>query len=129
MLITSNVEAHQMTEKELEIIKSLRELNISRSETRTLLFLFKNNEGLAKNIERGSDLRQPELSNAAKSLLERGWIKSITVKSEGKGRPQIKYSLAKPKSDIVKAIGKLFMDKIHSLEADMKDFNELMKEV
>lgn len=118
-----------MTEKELEIIKSLRELNISRSETRTLLFLFKNNEGLAKNIERGSDLRQPELSNAAKSLLERGWIKSITVKSEGKGRPQIKYSLAKPKSDIVKAIGKLFMDKIHSLEADMKDFNELMKEV
>jgi len=116
-----------MTEKELEIIKSFKELNISRSETRTLLYLFKNNEGLAIDIERGSELRQPELSSAAKSLLERGWIKSTTVESTGKGRPRLKYSLAMPKNNIFKALNKLFLNKIHSLENDMKVFNDLMK--
>ena len=118
-----------MTKRELEIIESLKEINITRSETRILLYLFKNDKSLAIDIEKGSDLRQPELSSAAKSLLERGWIKSKTVESTGKGRPRLKYSLAMPKNDIFKAINKLFVTRTHLLENDMKVFDDLMKEV
>lgn len=113
--------------KELEIIKSLKALDISKSETKTLLYLFKNDAGLAIDIERGAILRQPELSAAAKILLGRGWIKSTTVKSRGKGRPRVKYSLAMSKNDIFKAINKLFMDKTKSLENDINVFNDLVK--
>lgn len=117
-----------MSEKESKIIEKLMQVDINKNEAKVLFYLFKVNESFARDVEKGADLRQPEVSNSTKKLLERGWIKSISIKSSGKGRPQYKYSLTMKKSDICKAINKIFMDKIHSLEKNMNDINQLLGE-
>lgn len=99
---------------------------MSKCEVTALFYLFKNSSGFAREIERGADLRQPEVSNATKLLIGRGWVKVATVCLKGKGRPQNKYSLIMSKKDIVKSINKLFVDKIRLLEDDRKTFNELI---
>lgn len=112
---------------EAKIIEKLVQVGMSKCEVKILFYLFKNSSGFAREIERDADLRQPEVSGATKLLIGRGWIKVTPVRSEGKGRPQNKYSLVKSKKDIAKAINKHFADKICSLEEDRKLFNELMK--
>lgn len=113
---------------EAKIIEKLSEIDIGRAEAKILFYLFKNNSGFARVIERDVDLRQPEVSAGTKSLLGRGWIKSKAIVANSRGRPQNKYSLAKSKNEIVKEINTFFTDKIHLLEEDIKLLNEL-KEV
>ncbi|MGD1005321.1 MAG: ArsR family transcriptional regulator, partial [Methanoregulaceae archaeon] len=57
-------------------------------------------------IERGTDLRQPEVSIAMRYLMEQGWIKSRESKAESKGRPVKIYELAKPITEIMDGIEK-----------------------
>ncbi len=44
-------------------------------------------------LERGTELRQPEVSIAMRDLNERGWISEREEKKPGKGRPYKVYSL------------------------------------
>lgn len=117
-----------LSKKDLEAIDVLKQVGISKNEGKILGYLFKVDNALARDIERAVDLRQPEVSAASKILLERNLIKGTNIKSEGKGRPLIKYSLARSRGDTVKSINKLFSDRIHMLENDMKKFNTLFGE-
>lgn len=46
----------------------------------------------SREIERGADLRQPEVHYAIQKLIESGWIKEINVPNSSKpGRPFIQY--------------------------------------
>lgn len=112
-----------LSKKDLEAIDALKQVGVSKNEGKILGYLFKVDDALARDIERGVDLRQPEVSTASKTLLERNLIKGTNMKSEGKGRPLIKYSLARSKGDTVKSINKLFSDRVHKLENDMEMFN------
>ena len=117
-----------LSKEDLEAINTLKQIDISKNEGKVLAYLFKVDEAFAKDIERAVDLRQPELSTASKALLERNLIKGTNVKSQGKGRPLIKYSLARSKGDTVKSINKLFSDRIHMIESDMEKFNTVFGE-
>lgn len=68
------------------------------------------------------------MSVASKTLLERNLIKREDIESEGRGRPLIKYSLAMSKGDLVKAINKLFLSRIQTIENDMERFNTVFGE-
>jgi predicted transcriptional regulator len=71
-----------------------------------LVFLANTPEATSRAIERGTDLRQPEVSIAMRYLMEHAWITSRESKAESKGRPVKIYELAKPINDIMDSIEK-----------------------
>jgi predicted transcriptional regulator len=94
------------TEKEEEFANLLIEIGTKRDVAKVLVFLANTPEATSRAIERGTDLRQPEVSIAMKFLMDQGWIKNRESPSEKKGRPMKVYELAKPITVIVDYIEK-----------------------
>jgi predicted transcriptional regulator len=94
------------TEKEEEFANLLIEIGTKRNVAKVLVFLANTPEATSRGIERGTDLRQPEVSIAMRYLMEQGWIKSRESKAESKGRPVKIYELAKPVNEIMDSIEK-----------------------
>jgi predicted transcriptional regulator len=94
------------TEKEEEFANLLIEIGTKRNVAKVLVFLANIPEATSRGIERGTDLRQPEVSIAMWYLMEQGWIKSRESKAESKGRPVKIYELAKPITEILDSIEK-----------------------
>ena len=94
------------TEKEEEFANLLIEIGTKRNVAKVLVFLANTPEATSRAIERGTDLRQPEVSIAMKFLMDQGWIKNRESPSEKKGRPMKVYELAKPITVIVDYIEK-----------------------
>lgn len=90
-----------LNSKEDEISILLMEIGLKRNVARVLVFLSGAREATSRDIERGTDLRQPEVSIAMRQLKENKWIITKESKSESKGRPVKIYSLAKPVPDII----------------------------
>ncbi len=83
----------QLDEKDEEIADALISLGLSRTVARTLSYLQNVNETTSMELERGTELRQPEISIAMRELNERDWINEREEKKPGKGRPYKVYSL------------------------------------
>jgi predicted transcriptional regulator len=94
------------TDKEEEFVNLLIKIGTKKTIAEMLVYLANTPEATSRNIERGTDLRQPEVSIAIRYLTERGWIQSREIPSEKKGRPQRTYSLAVPVKEIIAAIEK-----------------------
>jgi len=115
-----------MSKKEQKVVEVLKRVGIPKNEAKFLFYLFNKSEVFARGIEIGADLRQPEVSNAAKWLVNKKLIKFAAVKKTGgKGRPLFVYSLSKPNDEIVEIIDNMFIARIHLLESDMKKFETL----
>ena len=94
------------TEKEEAFVNLLIEIGIKRNVAQVLVFLANIPETSSREIERGTDLRQPEVSIAMRYLMEQGWISSRDSKAESKGRPLKIYKLAHPLTGILDSIEK-----------------------
>ncbi len=86
------------TEKEEEFANLLIEIGTKRNVAKVLVFLANTPEATSRAIERGTDLRQPEVSIAMRYLIEQNWITSRESKAESKGRPVKIYELAQTNS-------------------------------
>jgi len=96
---------HYFTEKEEEFAHLLTKIGMMRNVATVLVFLANVPEATSHAIERGTGLRQPEVSLAAKYLIDKGWIKSREDSSPNKGRRKKIYGLAKPVTEIMNTIG------------------------
>lgn len=94
------------TQKEEEFATLLMDIGIKRNVAKVLVYLANTDEATSREIERGTDLRQPEVSIAMRFLKEKKWINSRESKAESKGRPVKIYTLAKPINDIIDIIEK-----------------------
>jgi predicted transcriptional regulator len=103
-------EVNVFDETDLEFIEILRNLNISRNVASTLAYLSSVEEATSKDLELGSELRQPEVSIAMRELRSYGWIDEREIKKEGKGRPMKIYKLAVPMPEIVVHLEKQTME-------------------
>lgn len=92
------------TDKEEELSNLLIAIGIPRNIAKVLVFLANAPEATSRAIERGADMRQPEVSLAMRYLMEQGWIKSRDSSAESKGRPMKIYELAIPFSEIINRI-------------------------
>ena len=92
------------TEKEEEFTNLLIETGTKKTIAKVLVFLIKTPKATSRTIERGTDLRQPEISLATHYMTEQGWITSHESSGEGKGRPTKIYELAKPINEIMDCI-------------------------
>ena len=94
------------TDKEEEFVNLLLDIGMKRTVAQTLVFLLNTKEATSRDLERGTDLRQPEVSLAIKYLAERGWVNSDEIASDRKGRPVRNYTLAMRVPDIMTSIEK-----------------------
>lgn len=92
------------TEKEENIAEILIGLGLRRNVARVLVYLTGTEEATSRMIERGTDLRQPEVSMAMRQLRELHWIESTESKADSKGRPVKIYRLSRPFTTIMDSI-------------------------
>ena len=92
------------TEKEEAFVKLLIGIGIPRTVSKVLVYLANAPEATSRDIERGADLRQPEVSIALQYLKERDWIVTRLEKTDSIGRPQNVVRLSRPIDEIADAI-------------------------
>ena len=90
-----------LDERDLEFIEALRNLKVPRNVAALITYLADANEATSREIEMGTNLRQPEVSIAMRSLRQNNWVDERNIKAEGKGRPMIVYKLGVPLKSII----------------------------
>jgi predicted transcriptional regulator len=73
-----------LTEEEEECVRLLMKIGTKRTVAQLLVYLAKTRDATSREIERGTDLRQPKVSMAIRFLDERGWITSQEIPSKKK---------------------------------------------
>ncbi|OPX76548.1 MAG: hypothetical protein A4E44_00570 [Methanosaeta sp. PtaB.Bin018] len=91
-----------LDDKDMEFVETLRSLGVPRNVATLITFLANVDAASSREIEMGSDLRQPEVSIAMRTLRDNNWIEEKEVKREGKGRPMKVYSLRASIDQIIK---------------------------
>jgi predicted transcriptional regulator len=94
------------TEHQEALANRLMKLGTKKNVATVLVFLSNTPETTSREIERGTDMRQPEISMAMKYLIEQGWVLSRDTPSEKMGRPTKLYALAKSLPEIMDQLGK-----------------------
>lgn len=89
------------TQREEEFADLLTKIGIKRNVSKVLVYLANTPEATSRDIERGTDLRQPEVSIAMAAMMEQKWVESRENKAENKGRPVKIYKLSLPINEIM----------------------------
>ncbi|MHC1631049.1 MAG: ArsR family transcriptional regulator [Methanotrichaceae archaeon] len=84
-----------------EFASILMKIGMKRNVSKVLTYLACVDEATSREIEIGSDLRQPEVSIAMRVLRKMDWISERDAKNPGKGRPYRIYKLKKGLYDII----------------------------
>lgn len=92
------------TPKEEEFAMLLMNIGLKRNVSKVLVYLANTSEATSRDIERGTDLRQPEVSIAMRTLKDNEWIETRESKAESKGRPVKIYRLSRPIEEIMDII-------------------------
>ncbi|MGB7571707.1 MAG: ArsR family transcriptional regulator [Methanothrix sp.] len=88
-------------EKDIEVVETLKSLGVPRKVSNMIAYLASGNAATSREIERGSDLRQPEVSIALRTLRKNNWVEERMSKSDGTGRPMKVYRLKAPIEEIL----------------------------
>jgi predicted transcriptional regulator len=76
-----------------EFASILMKIGLKRNVAKVLTYLAGVEEATSREIEMGSDLRQPEVSIAMREIRKLEWISERDEKNPGKGRPYRIYRL------------------------------------
>ncbi len=115
----------QLDEKDEEIADILMSLGMSRPTAMVLGYLQNMNSATTMDLDRGANLRQPEVSIAMKQLMERDWINERENKKPGKGRPYKVYSLKVGFNDIITQLEKQQRKAVDETQTNIKRLKEL----
>ncbi|MDD1727772.1 MAG: hypothetical protein LUQ50_01725 [Methanospirillum sp.] len=102
MMETSGIPS--LTETEEEVIHLLVEVGLKINEARLLVVFFRGLEPTSRELERITDLRQPEVSIGITCLSKRQWVGVSSLITAKKGRPVKVFSLVKPVDNILDEI-------------------------
>jgi predicted transcriptional regulator len=111
-----------LDDKDMEFVDTLRSLNVPRNVATLITFLANVDEASSREIEMGSDLRQPEVSIAMRTLRDNQWIEEREIKREGKGRPMKVYSLRAGIDEIIRHFEE---EKLHESAQAMESIQRL----
>jgi predicted transcriptional regulator len=85
-----------------EFVEVMRDLGIPRNVASMITYLANVDEATSREIEIGSNLRQPEVSIARRTLRNNGWVEEREIKKDGKGRPMKVYRLTISLEEIIR---------------------------
>ncbi|HOK57657.1 ArsR family transcriptional regulator [Methanothrix sp.] len=88
--------------RDMQVVEILRSLGVPRKVSNMLAYLANVEEATSRDIERGSDLRQPEVSIALRTLRKHNWIEESVRRNDGTGRPVKVYRLRASIDEILK---------------------------
>jgi predicted transcriptional regulator len=109
-----------------DTIEALASTGMPKGIARTLAFLSTKEEwATSKDIEKATRLRQPEVSIAVRSLVERGWVERDSLKRESKGRPINIYRMSVDLTDVYTSIEAGEKVKIGQVENNLHHIKEL----
>jgi predicted transcriptional regulator len=111
-----------LDDKDMEFVETLRSLGVPRNVATLITFLANMDEASSREIEMGSDLRQPEVSIAMRTLRDNQWIEEKEIKREGKGRPMKVYSLRASIDEIIRHFEE---EKLHESAQAMESIQRL----
>jgi predicted transcriptional regulator len=111
-----------LDDKDMEFVETLRSLGVPRNVATLITFLSNVDEASSREIEMGSDLRQPEVSIAMRTLRDNEWIVEKEVKREGKGRPMKVYALKATMDEIINYFEE---EKLHESAQAMESIQRL----
>ncbi|MGD0535007.1 MAG: ArsR family transcriptional regulator [Methanoregula sp.] len=117
------------TEKEEAVINLLTELGFRKIVAKVLVYLIANTESTIKDIERGADLRQFEVSIATAYLTEKKWLTChVAVRGSIRGRPVKVVRLVKPVLEIIASIEEEKKAEIRALLQKVSKLQHLVHE-
>jgi len=67
-----------------------------------ITYLANTSEATSREIEMGTNLRQPEVSIGMRTMRNNNWVEERDIKVAGKGRPMKVYKLKVPIGEIIK---------------------------
>ena len=119
--------AYAFNKQDEKAIHLFAELGMPRNLAKTLMYISQVEECRSAEIERGADLRQPEVSVAMQELQKKGWIKQRDIKKKGKGRPVHIYKLTASLDNIIKTFEKEKIEEINTVKKDISELKELVE--
>ncbi len=122
------IDVKQLDEKDEEISDALISLGMSRNAAIILAYLQNMKSAKSFDLERGANLRQPEVSIAMKQLKKHDWINEREDKKPGKGRPYKVYSLKIGFDKIVAQLEKQQKKAVNEERAKIERLKELGKD-
>lgn len=99
--VLNTIAASDLKVERDEFASILMKVGLKRNVARVLTYLAGVAEATSREIEIGSDLRQPEVSIAMREIRKLEWIVERDEKNPGKGRPYRIYRLNKSLPEIV----------------------------
>ena len=116
-----------LDEKDIEFVDLLVKQGLKQNTAKALTLLKGVPAATAKELEIGTDMRQPEVSVAIRELNQHGWIHEAEQKRQGKGRPYKIYTLKVDVAAIVEELEELKrLESKETLESIMR-LKELSK--
>lgn len=109
-----------LDKEDYEIIRLFTELGMPKYLSKSLMYISQVFECNSADVERGTNLRQPEVSLAMQELRRRGWVqKQKTKTKKGKGRPVYIYKPTVELSEVVKNIEQEKLKEIADIKNDI----------
>ena len=108
-----------LDDEDREFAEILRSLGMDRNTAILITYLASAGEATSREVELGAGLRQPEVSIAMRDLRENNWVGEREVKTGGKGRPTLVYTLTTPIDEIIK----------HIEDEKLRDHAEVMENI
>jgi predicted transcriptional regulator len=84
-----------------EFAETLRGIGVAPKVAAIIAFLRSANKATAREIEMGTDLREPEVSTGTKFLRHEGWLMEEKLKNNRPGRPTKVYRLRAPVQELI----------------------------
>jgi predicted transcriptional regulator len=102
-------------------------LGMPKNLAKTLLCISQIEECKSADVEKGADLRQPEVSVAIQELRRRGWIKKRDFKKEGKGRPVHIYKTTTDLSEILNTFEQEKLKEVENVKNDISALKNIIQ--
>lgn len=119
------VKEARMSKRDDVLAELIAKAGMQRNLAKALIFIARRNQTTSVEIEKGTGLRQPEVSIAMQELRRRVWVEKRDVKKEGKGRPVHSYRLSVPFSAIIGTISRSERRRIRQIEENLRKMRRL----
>ena len=111
-----------LDQQDEEFAETLINLGLKRNVAKVLTYLKNIGEVTSRDLEMGSDLRQPEVSIAMRELKGLNWVTEREEKKPGKGRP---FKIYKLRTNVSTIIGHLEDEKTRETDEILKNIKRL----
>ena len=115
-----------LDKKDDKAVALFAELGMPKNLAKTLMYISQVDECRSADIEKGADLRQPEVSVAMQHLAKKGWIAKRDQKKKGKGRPIYIYKFTSSLDNIIESVEKEKLDEIETVKRDITELKSLL---